>query len=143
VTEGQEGRKVQLYSAGQVAGASFIGAPIGGAILLARNYAVLGNPAASRRALLWGSAGTVALLALAYVLPDGFPSRGIPMGYTVGMYHLAKQVQGDLFTSHITQGGGKRSTWVAVGIGALSLVGVLTLAFSAALVAVLAGWVEE
>jgi hypothetical protein len=126
VNEEKESQAGRLYSAGQVTGATAIGGPIAGAILLARNYSALGDRAASRKTLLWASAGTVAVFVIAYFLPES-ASKGLPIGYTVGMFHVAKQLQGDRFKSHIAGGGLQGSTWFAVGIGALTLVVIVAL----------------
>jgi len=46
--------KIRLYSPNQVALISLLATPVAGALVLAKNFAALGNRAASMRIMLWG-----------------------------------------------------------------------------------------
>jgi hypothetical protein len=114
----------KLYSAGQITLATFLGAPLAGGLFLARNYQVLGQGAAAWRALAVGIGATAALLALALLLPENFPSAGLPAGSCIAMYCYAKQWRGGAIDAHL-KAGAENGPWalvVAVGIGCAVLV---------------------
>lgn len=124
-----------VYSSGQVAWATFLGAPIAGSVLLALNYRQLGNPTAANVALILGLFGTVLSSVIALLLPESFPNSTLPAAYTVGMYYGAKSMQGEIVEDRIANGAKKGSSWFATGVGivgsVLVLVAMLTLIFFA------------
>jgi len=124
------------YSPGQVAWASFLGAPIAGCLLMAGNYSKAGQSSSAVKTVAIGGACTIAILVMAIFLPDKFPNAIIPAAYTFGMLAIAKSLQGKALESHLRAGGPKASSWVATGIGVLSLVIVAVLIFAMAFVAV-------
>lgn len=115
----------RLFTAGQVAGATFIGAPIAGALLLAANYRTVGDGGARRQALVWGLVATGLVLTLAVVLPDDFPRAALPIAYTVATFQVAKRLQARLLRAHQRAGGRPHSSWRAVGIGVGCMLAVL------------------
>ena len=121
----------KLYSPGQMAWATFLGAPVAGCLLLAFNNWRLGNQSSARVAVAFGVVSTILLLVLAFVLPEKFPNKVIPAVYTIGMFHAAKSLQGNAFESHVARGGATASTWKATGVGVMCLVGVLVVIFAA------------
>src|SRR4051812_19404179 len=108
-----------MYSAGQIAAATFFGSTLGGGWLLARNYKRLGEPGKARTALLLSIAVTAVLIAIAALVPG--PTSFIGIGAIAGMAALARSVQGERFNRHLALGGPQASNWSAVGIGAASL----------------------
>ena len=127
-----------LYSPGAVGLATFVGAPVAGAAIMAMNYRRLGRPAAAAKAVLWGVLGTAALIALGFALSNQAP--GLPLAFVpvVIMLQLARSLQGEAFSQLKTDGGKVASLWKAFGIGAASLVGVLAIIFGIAIAADLA-----
>jgi hypothetical protein len=119
----------RLYSPGQVALATLLGAPIAGALLLAANYRELGEVNAPRKAVVWGLVGTVLLLMLSFVLPDSLPNSTLPMSTAITVFLLAKNLQGTLYDSHVGAGGPKHSSWRAAGIGAACCIAILLIMF--------------
>ncbi|MBB3207050.1 hypothetical protein FHS27_002869 [Rhodopirellula rubra] len=113
---------IALFSPGQIAWATFLGAPIAGCLLLASNYRRLGKPADAQIAWVVGLLSTVLLLAIAFVLPDEFPNTVLPAAYTFTMYQCAKMFQGKEHIRQILSGIKGRSTWLVTGIGFLCLV---------------------
>ena len=111
-----------LYSSGQIAWATFLGAPIAGCILLALNYRQLGNATAANIALILGVFGSVLFNIIALLLPESFPNSILPAAYTFGMYYGAKSMQGEIFEARITNGGKKGSSWFATGVGIVGFV---------------------
>jgi hypothetical protein len=128
--------RYKLYSPGHVAWATFLGTPIAGCVLLAMNYWRLGEPKSGRLAVVWGLVATTCLLAIAFVLPENFPSGILPAAYTFGMFGIAKSLQGDIVARHLNSGGSTASAWRATGVGLMCLGGVLALVFAVAIVLV-------
>jgi hypothetical protein len=117
---------ITMYSPGQIAWATYLGAPIAGCWLLALNYRRLGDARAANLALISGSIGTVLLLALAFVLPERFPKFVVPAAYTFVMYRCVRALQGKVYEDRLANGANKGSVWVATGIGILCLILILT-----------------
>ena len=119
----EEGTKpaYSLYSVQQVTGATFLGSPIAGAILMASNCRKLGKNEAATTSLLLGALATAALLAVAFLLPEKFPNYLLPVAYTVVIQLIAKSLQGPAYEEHIRLGGEKASAWGVVGLGLLCL----------------------
>ena len=128
-------RRITLYSPGQIAWATFLGAPIAGCVLMAFNYRRFGNSTAANVALFAGLIGTGLLLAIAFVLPESFPNSVLPAAYTFGMYQCVKSLQGNACQYRLANGGIKGSGWAATGIGILCLVFMLVALFAVVLVA--------
>lgn len=105
----------RFYSPNGVGIATFIGSPLAGAIVLALNYRLLRRPGAAWGVMAIGIAGMVALFAAVVQMPDTAPSLGVPL--SIGMYFLAKQLQGKQFAQHVAAGGKQGSSWYAAGIG--------------------------
>src|SRR5262245_14374390 len=119
----------RLYSPGQIALAAFLGSPLAACWFLARNSRQLGQPKAANHYLIWGSVGTIALFVIAFFLPDRFPSKVIPIGYTIGLFQAAKHVHGTTVARHLSAGGRLGSWWLVVGTSLLIVVVVLALVF--------------
>jgi hypothetical protein len=107
----------KAYSPGQVTAAAFIGLPIAGCILLASNFTLFGAPERRSQALIWGFVSTIAVLLLAFVLPENFPNAVIPAAYTSAMQQIARKTQAIQFYEYIEAGGPKHSHWRVFGIG--------------------------
>jgi hypothetical protein len=124
-----------LYSPGAVGLATFFGAPIAGAVVMAINYRRLGRPGSATKAVIWGLVGTAALLALSFAISShsaGLPIAIVPL---VVMLQLARSQQGETFERHKAAGGPVASMWKAFGIGVVSLVAILAICISIALAA--------
>lgn len=110
-----------MYSAGQVALATFLGGLLGGGWLMAVNYKRLGEPAKMRRAI------GLSVLAMAAVIAIGFAVGGQAAWVLVllpilAMHKLAKALQGAAYSRHVAAGGSRGSSWRAAGLGGVSLV---------------------
>jgi hypothetical protein len=125
------GAGAKLYSPGQVAGATFLGSPIAGALLIASNFRVLGAPRSQRNAIIAGVAATLACMGLSFILPKHFPGVVIPIAYTIALRAIANGAQGDAYREHIASGGLKRSNGTVVGIGLACLVAIVALTLTA------------
>lgn len=120
----------KLYSIGQITGATFLGGPFAGGVLLALNYRALAQPAKAWKALAGGAAAMAVLVALIAVLPEGVPNGVIPVAYTIAMGGVAQHLQGALITQHLGAGGPKGSNWTTAGLGCGSLVVFLAFAIA-------------
>ena len=124
----------KLYSPGQIALAAFLGSPLAACWFWSRNYMRLGQSSRSTQCLIWGTAGTAALLTICFFLPERFPNQAIPIGYTFGLLRAAKQTHGSIVAEHLSAGGRLGSWWTVVGISLLVLVVVLAILFGVILV---------
>jgi hypothetical protein len=118
---GTSTERPRLYSAQQVAVATFIGGPIAGCLLLGSNYGALGKPSQRLQVIVMGAVATAGVLALALVLPKNFPNSIVPVAYTIALRSFAKTVEGP------TPPTVRQSWWKAVGIGFASLIMLLVL----------------
>ena len=115
-----------LYSVGQITLATFLGAPLAGGWLIARNYKALGQPEKAGMNLFWSIVGTLVLIGLAFVLPDNFPNIGISVVSVIAVKSWADAQFGKLLGRHRAANGKVHSWWRAVGIGVLCLAIMIT-----------------
>lgn len=120
----------RLFSVRQITAATFIGAPIAGALFLARNYRALGLETAARQSLQWGVVATLLVFLIAYLLPDRFPNSALPIGYCFAMHQLAGRLQGRAISDHLRAGGMKGSWAPVIGWSVLCLVIIVILIFA-------------
>jgi hypothetical protein len=119
-----EGRVVPayaLYSARAAMWATFCGSVLAGGIVLAINYARLGQRRELLNTLLWSALGTAALIAIAH-LPQEDRSILAPILHPVQiavMWVVAHSIQGPAIERHRERGGSLASAWSAVGIGCI------------------------
>jgi hypothetical protein len=112
---------VRIYSPGQVGLACFLGSPLAACCLMALTYGALHDAKKAKKALAYGVAGTIAVIVLAFVLPENIPASVFPIAYTLGVFQVAKQLQGPAVAAHRTQGGKLGSWGFVVGVGFLGL----------------------
>jgi hypothetical protein len=128
------GPAVALYSANQVALATFLGAPLGGAVVLALNERRLFRPRAAVIAIVLGVVASAALLGLAFLLPSGAPSGPIGLLPILVVRGIAQRRQRALVDAHVASGGKRASSWAAAGIGLACLAGILVCLFAIAVI---------
>jgi hypothetical protein len=114
-----------LYTSKHVALATFLGTPLGGAVLMALNENRIGRTVAAIKTLLAGLVATGLLLTIGLIVPDNIPTFPISIGSLFVMSAIAKSRQAGFVTQHYAAGGKHGSGWAAAGIGLLSLVVVL------------------
>ncbi len=122
--ENVSGRKV--FSIGQIAVASLLGAPISGCVLLAQNYRALGKERSAWQPLVVGVAATILVMILALFLPEKVPNWPLPVASFLGVYFYANRQMGNSVDNYL-KAGGKRGSWwlmiaVSVGCAIISLV---------------------
>ena len=121
----------KLYSTKAVGLATFLGAPLAGAAVMAINYRRLGRKRAAWRALTLGVLGTGAITAIALAVPDSWPRSAAYAPSLVGflaMLTIADSLQGPDLKEHARRRGDKASLWKAAGIGLASMALVLVIA---------------
>ena len=138
----EDAPEFKLFSPGQATWATFLGSPMAGSVVLAVNYARLGNRRAAWTAIIVGLVVTIIVLGTATVLPDSFPNSVLSGGYTLCLYMLAKSLQGNLVKRHLAIGGQQASSWVATGIGIACLVVIFVIVVGIVLV-LPDTWVED
>ncbi len=116
-----------LYSPGQVALATFLGTPVAGCWLLARNFKKLGISGLGWVMLVLGVFWTAGLCALGFA--DKLPGV-ISLGSVPAMVLVMRAVQGSELDRHTSLGGQITSWWWAVlaGIASLAIIFVLLVA---------------
>ena len=64
-----------------------------------------------------------------FFLLEKFPHMVLPLGYTMGMQEVVKQLHAKAYQSHVAGGGVKGSVWKAIGIGVGCLSAVMVIQF--------------
>lgn len=121
----------QLYKVSGVGLATFLGTPIAGGILMAKNFQRLGNRAAAKKTLLLSILATITVFILAYFIPETLEISGIAltMPQLLIMIMLTKQLQESDIKQHEEFGGAMASNWKAFGVAIV----VVLIIFAAAL----------
>lgn len=114
-------QKARLYTINQGVFATFLGGPLGGAILLAQNYRQFESPQSARRAIAIGILATFALVPLSMTLTERMPNFVVPLFYTIAFRLIAERLQGTELKSRIEAGAGRQSWWRTLGITVLAL----------------------
>ena len=127
---GVQSRPLKAYSPGQISGATLLGSPVAGCILLASNFSLFGSPEKRAPTLALGLVATIMLFALApFVATPGGNNSFIQGFPAVVLFMIARWLQGQSFNVFIKSGGSKHSHWRVMGIGLLCLAAVLVVWF--------------
>jgi hypothetical protein len=112
-----------LYSVRSVTLGAALGSLLAGGIVMAINYKRLGQGAAAIHAILWSAVATAAIIAVGIMAPDEahIPNAAFLVPQIIGMYYVAKSLQGPTVEAHRREGGSLASSWGAAGIGILTL----------------------
>jgi hypothetical protein len=113
--------QAKLYTAQQIALATFLGGPIAGCLLLASNHATFGRASARMQTIVWGLVGTAVAIAVALALPQNVPNSIVPVAYTSAVYQFAKTKEGADYQSRLA-GAGRQPYWKPVVTGLASLI---------------------
>jgi hypothetical protein len=116
-----------LFTDRQVAGATFLGSPLAGFILLAINERRMGRPERFAKQVLLGVVATAVVLAVSLIMPPEMPGFAVALAYVLGMQQLARHTQGEDIMERLSAGTPKASAWVAVGVGLGCFVGLIVL----------------
>jgi hypothetical protein len=121
------------YSIKQITVAAFLGGPLAAFCFLALNYRLFQQSRNALLSIVAGILGTIAILAIAVILPPWFPNIVLPIAYTLGLRGLADILQGALLDEHARNGGRIGSWWVVIGISVLGIAILVVLVFFLAL----------
>ncbi|MCG8590775.1 MAG: hypothetical protein MJE66_15905 [Proteobacteria bacterium] len=135
-------RPTRVYSVGQMIGATLLGGPLGGCVLLASNFLLFGATQRRTQALVGGVVASVLVMVLGFFLPERVPDSALPAAYTIALQQLASRTQGAEIETFLASGGSKHSHWRVAGIGAACLAGILAALF-AVLLALPEAWLES
>ena len=120
---------IKLFSKAQVSLATFLGAPIAGALLMRLNYKALGHAKAAQQSLTVGIVGTAILLVVAFLLPEDFPTFILPLAALFAVQHWYRKTQEETFKTHVANGGRKGSWGTTMGLSLLLMVVIFTVIF--------------
>jgi hypothetical protein len=113
-----------LASPGQVGLAAFLGGPMAGFLLIARNYAKLGRGSACAAAIAAGVMLTVAAVGFGIWLPDNTgPAMNLAIAAPlwIATYLAALALQKSAYDVHVRRGGGRTSGWALIGFVVLGV----------------------
>ena len=111
----------RVYSLRQVLIAAAIGGPLAGPILLASNYRAFGKPQSSQFTLLAGTALTLLVCLIAWLLPPDIPRPILTMAYFALTGFAATGLQGYALATTRAAGTPLHSTWRVLGVSVISL----------------------
>jgi len=119
----------QLFKISGIGIATFFGSLLAGGFLLARNFKNLGNEAAAKKALIYSAIATVAVFAIALLIPEdvNIPNLVFTIPQIIVIVQIAKQQQGNAIARHVEAGGQLASDWKAFGISLLVLLVVMAI----------------
>lgn len=109
------------YTPNQVAGATFLGTLLAGALLLAANDRATGHASRAVQTLSLGVLATVVTLGVALILPANFPGFIIPLATTLAARAIA-QLRLQQYLSR-APAPPAHSNWRAAGIGVACMLG--------------------
>jgi len=129
-TSDQENINYKLYKVSGIGIATLFGTPIAGGLLMSKNYKMLGNITAAKKAIIYSIVATVALGGLAASVPDNWniPDSVFTAPQLVVMILLAKQLQERDILLHRQKGGELASNWKAFGVSLLVLLALIAIA---------------
>lgn len=99
-----------FFTPEQIYLASFLGSPLAAARLMVHNYRALQRPDQVQRIIWLGFGATVAVMAVALVLPSSLPIFVWPFVYSIASYLYARRVVGEDVARALGTVG-QRGTW--------------------------------
>jgi len=123
-----------LYSSRQLFFASFIGSPIAAAWFAASNFRKLGEQTRARNIVLWGTMTTIAVMIIAFILPDRIPHSVFPLLYSLAIRMVAVTMFDPVVKEQKVAGATGGSSWTVVGVSFLWMLLVLAILAGIAIV---------
>lgn len=116
----------KVFGTGAISLATFLGGPLAGGFVMAKNFRLFGQPRAALNAVFLGIITTILLFLALLYLPEGIfdkiPNAIIPAIYTGVIGILADRMQGPAIRKLMEEGAVKASNWIAAGYGFIGLV---------------------
>ena len=118
--------QIKLYSFACIDIATLFGSIFAGAVLISRNYRILGDPRSVRKTILLGIAATAVLSTTIFLIKtpakyDKLIGIAIQSIQVAIIHSTAMRYQGNILTLHKKAGGQFYSRWRALGIAILVL----------------------
>lgn len=107
---------IRIYSAAQIAIATFLGSPLAGTFLLASNYRFFDRKELQRRTFILGAFATLFILGASLSVSEDFPAFVFPVFSAFILGQTTNLLQGPSIRAHLDSGGGLHSWWRVVGI---------------------------
>lgn len=128
-----ETEKIKLYSIRAINITTFLGGPLGASYMIGENFKALNKPVEARNSLIIGILSTIIIITGTFMIPENIinkiPRQIIPLVYTGIIWGIVEWKQGNILRSHKENGNLFFSGWRAAGIGFLSLILILIVAF--------------
>lgn len=128
----------KLYSQRAISITTFFGGPLAAGILIRQNFISLNKEKQGKNAFYLGIITTIiifgGLLAIPESTIDKIPNAIVPAIYTGIIYLIVDRTQGKELKSHKENNGEFYSAWKAAKIGAVSMIVILFIIFSAAFI---------
>ncbi len=104
----------RVFTVKQIAIASLIASPVAGCVLMAANYLTWGHGKKAQDIVLYSVVAVGAILVFGTKYLPNVPGLIYGVVYAVGMWHIAKHLQGKLIDACLAYGGEVHKHWVAV-----------------------------
>lgn len=118
-------KDLKFYSQRAISIATFLGGPLAAGYLVRENYLSLNKPDEAKKAFVYGLLATVAVFGFIFMMPESImekvPNQIVPLIYTVIIYYIVEQTQGETLNLHKELGNEFYSGWKAAGVGFVSL----------------------
>jgi len=125
----------KLYSQRAIAIATFFGGPAAAGYLMKKNLEELDKASVGLKIYITGIVVTILIFSGISLMPDHVidkvPNSIIPAIYTLIVYLIAEKMFGQTLKDHASAGGTFYNNWKAAGIGAVFMVILLAMIFSA------------
>lgn len=118
--------EVKLFKVSAVGIATFLGTPLAGGIIMAINFSRLGRRSAARSTVVITTLYTVVSTLVLFFIPmmPASVNSWIGIVHALVMHLVAKSYFSEDIENHQRLGGPMASTWIAVGIGFLTMLGI-------------------
>lgn len=115
----------KFYSQKAITIATYFGGPLAAGYLIKKNYQSLNQPDKASLSIKLGIISTLIIFAGIFMIPeeliDQIPNPLIPAIYTLIIYFIVSNTQGQYLKEHKKKGGDFYSGWNAAGVGFISL----------------------
>ncbi len=120
----------KLYTHQQIGVAAFLGSFLAASWFYAQNLVAIGQPEKKAKALWVGVFATVAMMGIAYMLPDRVPAVVFSVVALISARAYAEMNFRKIVGEHLAAGGKRGSWWVVVGVSLLFVLAILAVVFA-------------
>jgi hypothetical protein len=116
-----------LYTPRQIYVASLLGSPAAAAWFMSLNHRALLQSDNEHQIVLLGGIATIAVIIVAFSLPERVPTFAWPLVYSVAIYLFAQLRFESTVQKHFAAGGQKGSWWRVIWVSLLFAIGLIAL----------------